>query len=119
MIAPTTRPLAADFRFYRVKLTGGSAISRETAGVFELSLEAEPKTKFIGVPLLPDPDHTGPREIFGEGSARQIARNSLQLSDLNEATGGISRLRYNVGGTFDLVAGSEFDIVQNGLSEVR
>jgi hypothetical protein len=106
----STTPLTDAFRFYRVKRTDGSDISAETVGVFELSLGSTPSLSFIATPLVPDADHASAREIFGEGASRQIPRNGFQVTDLNEVSGGASRLRLNLGGTFDLIAGSEFDI---------
>ena len=106
----TADPLTGAFRFYRVRRADGSNTSRQTAGVFELSLTATPALKFISTPLVPDKDHTSVREVLGEGATRQVPRPGLQVSDLNEATGVLSRMRYDVNGTFTVIGGTEFSV---------
>jgi hypothetical protein len=104
----SANPLAQAFRFYRIRPTSGSGRSPQTAAVFELALSAIPAVKFVSTPLIPDPDHASIRDVFGEGVARQVPRNGFQVSDLNEDTGAVSRMRYNLGGTFSLIVGTEF-----------
>ena len=108
----STNPLSHAFRFYRVRRTSGSGYSRQTAAVFELAMQAGPLSPsyFIGTPLIPDPDHASVREVFGEQLEAQIPRNGLQVSDLDEDIGGLSAMRYNFIGEFDVIAGSEFNI---------
>ena len=118
----TTHPLIAAFRFYRVRRSDGTNTSRQTAAVFELELSASVAVSlnFISTPLLPDPDHDSAREIFGEGAARQIPRPNFQVSDLDESTGVISRMRYEFASptVFTLMAGAEFDIVPGASYEL-
>ncbi|HUV10936.1 MAG TPA: TIGR03790 family protein, partial [Acidimicrobiia bacterium] len=108
----TADPLAGSFRFYRVRRADGTNTSRQTAAVFELSLDLSPSAQlyFIGTPLVPDVDHRTIREVFGEGATRQIASTALQISDLDEAAGAIARMRYNAGGVFVPIVGEEFDL---------
>ncbi|MBN1919193.1 MAG: PQQ-like beta-propeller repeat protein, partial [Verrucomicrobia bacterium] len=87
----TANALTNQFRFYRVKHAVETYYSAQTAGVFELSLTASPALKFISTPLVPDADHASVREIFGEGTARQIARTGFAVNDLTENTGLVTR----------------------------
>jgi predicted outer membrane repeat protein len=103
-------PLANAFRFYRVRRTDLDAMSWQTAGVFELPINAAvTSTYFISVPLIPDPDHASVAAVFGEGAARQIVRTNVTVSDLDESNGAISRMR-NASGTYSVLAGSAFSI---------
>jgi hypothetical protein len=110
----TSNPLSSAFRFYRIKRTAGAEVSRQTAAVFEMTLAVSMSVplNFISTPLIPDEDHDSCREIFGEGAARQIVRTDFQVSDLDEAAGAISRMRYTVASptVFTVLAGAEFDI---------
>jgi len=117
----TAHPLTAAFRFYRVRKSDDTNTSRQTVGVFELTIAASPATPvyFISTPLLPDPDHDSVREVFGEGAARQVPRSGFQVSDLDEAAGAISRMRFLTGQTtFTVVAGTEFNIEPGAGYEV-
>jgi hypothetical protein len=82
--------------------------SNNTAAVFEMTLPSSPNTKFVACPLVPDPDHKTVREVFGERIAgvdsRQVPRTGFQVSDLNETTGAITRMRYQAVGA-DIVFG--------------
>ena len=117
----TTNALTHDMRFYRVRRTESDPFySDEVAAVFELDMQAGPLSPvyFIGTPLVPDPDHKSVREVFGEGANRQIPRTGLRVTDLDEATGSLSAMEYNFAGTFDVIAGSEFDFVEGTGYEV-
>ena len=111
----TVNPLTAAFRFYRIKQADATDISRQTVGVFEMTLAASVSVplNFISTPLIPDPDHASAREIFGQGAARQVPRTNFQVSDLDEDTGVISRMRYTFADStvFTVLTGAEFDIV--------
>ncbi|HET6495736.1 MAG TPA: hypothetical protein VFH61_10280, partial [Thermoleophilia bacterium] len=127
----STNPLTARFRFYRVKRSDGSEVSRQTVGVFEMTLTTMPALKFISTPLIPDPDHKSAREILGEGAARQVPSSGFQVSDLNEATGAIARMRYMLPDTsvftvlppgateFDIEAGVAYEVLMAGLTSKK
>ena len=109
----TANPLTEKFRFYRVRRTVSDPFySNNTVGVFELSLAALPALKFIGTPLVPDPDHNSVKEIFGEGAARQVPRTGFQISDLNETTGVVTRMTYTIASpnVFTVTGGAAFNL---------
>ncbi|MBN1916662.1 MAG: hypothetical protein JW889_02030, partial [Verrucomicrobia bacterium] len=108
----SANPLSHAFRFYRIRRTDGTGVSQQTAGVFELSLTASPALKFISTPLVPDADHASVREIFGEGTARQIARTGFAVNDLTENTGLVTRMSYALvdPNVFLVEGGTEFDL---------
>jgi hypothetical protein len=106
----STNPLDASFRFYRIKRQGYSHYSRQTAGVFELPINASTTSiYFISTPLVPDADHDSVPDVFGENDARQIVRQNFTVSDLDESNGAINRMR-NATGTYSVLSGSAFDI---------
>ena len=110
-VSDTGFPLPNAFRFYRVRRTDGTAWSRETAGVFEMTLTptVEVGVYFISTPLVPDTDHDTVAQVFGENGGRQIPRANFTVTDLDETTGLLNRMR-NASGTFSVIAGSAFDI---------
>jgi hypothetical protein len=67
---------------------------------------------------VPDPDHSGIREVFGEGAARQMPRSGFQVSDLDEDIGAISRLRWDVAGNASVLVGTEFNLEAGAGYEV-
>ncbi|MBN1917847.1 MAG: hypothetical protein JW889_08065, partial [Verrucomicrobia bacterium] len=109
----TTTPLVSNYRFYRIKRLDQPEYSWQTAGVFELSLTASPALKFVSTPLVPDADHASVREVFGEGTARQIPRTGFAVNDLTENTGLVTRMSYALAdpNVFLVEGGTEFDLL--------
>ena len=78
------------FRFYRVKVTGTRVVSRQTVGVFEMTVAASPvlSTYYVSTPLVPSVTlgHDTVEQVFGERIAgidhRQIARTNFKVSSL-------------------------------------
>ena len=128
----STDPLEGSFRFYRIKREEHWDYSKQTAGVFEITLTASPASKFISVPLIPDPDHNSVREVFGEKiggvERRQVPSTGFQVSDLDEPTGAITRMRYQTpdpnvftiipeeGSEFDVEVGVAYEVLMAGLA---
>jgi hypothetical protein len=103
------------FRFYRVKVTGTSVVSRQTVGVFQMTVTPSGvvSTYFVSTPLVPDVDHDSVAQVFGEKIAgvehRQMPRNNFMVSDLDEPSQLLNRMR-NAAGTYAVLAGSAFNI---------
>ena len=115
----TANPLTHAFRFYRVRRTDGTNTSRQTVGVFEMTLDPGlSPVYYISTPLVPDLDHRSVPQVFGENAARQMARGGFTVSDLVESTGQINRERNNTG-TFTVISGSAFDIVAGRAYELQ
>jgi hypothetical protein len=105
-----TNPLAKKFRFYRIKHATQTYYSAQTAAVFQMTLSSAPALKFISCPVQLDADHDRVDEVFGVGAARQVPRNNFQVSDLDEPTGALSRVRWDAAGNANLIAGAWFNI---------
>ncbi len=105
----TANPVATAFRFYRVKRADDTNTSRQTAGVFGLTLLIQWTMQdfVISTPLVPDPDHASVEQIIGE----QINRSTPFLRRLVPETGLVDRMVYDRDiGTWSLMQGEAFDI---------
>jgi len=102
-------PLAADFRFYRIKRSDAERVSRNTVGVFELDLEIgwTMQDFFISTPLIPDADHASVQDVIGT----QIDRNNPNIRQRIADTGLNNRMVYDRGaGTWSADVGAAFDL---------
>jgi hypothetical protein len=103
-------PLTADFRFYRVKRADGSAVSRQTAAVFELELDVGFAQRFFiaSTPLTPDPDHATVADVLGA----QLNYANVKLDKLTAHTGLYTRATYAPGAgwtnSFVIVPGESY-----------
>ena len=104
-------PIAADFRFYRIKLTGSPFYSNEVCGAFKLVLNIDFATTrfFFSVPLVPDSTAT-----VGSVIGDQLPYTNVKVDKLTADTGLYTRTTYTPGspGTwtndFPVVAGEGY-----------
>jgi hypothetical protein len=88
----STNPLAAAFRFYRVKRADETAWSRQTAAVYQTALLVDWTRKgfLISTPLVPDPDHATVQAVLGS----QLDYANVKLARLVPETGLLARMIY-------------------------